>query len=58
MELPENWKEMTHLEQKKFFCRYYVRYGREGEIIGLQDFTPEEVREAYRIWEEEDKNVR
>lgn len=54
IQLPDNWNEMSHIEQKKFFCRNYVRYGREGEILGLQSWAPEEIQEAYKKWEEED----
>ena len=51
--LPENWNELNDIEKQKFFCRYYAKFGRNGEIVGLHDWTPEEVKDAYKQWKEE-----
>lgn len=54
--LPDNWKELSIQEKKIFFARNYLNYIREGEDVGLYDWTPEDVRRAYEEMLEEEKN--
>ncbi len=55
-ELPENWNEMSHMEKRKFFCRFYVDFGREGEIAGLREWAPEDVKAAFEQWKKDDEH--
>jgi hypothetical protein len=45
--LPENWNEMTHKEKDFFFSRFYVRYLRPGENVGIWDDASDEIKKAY-----------
>ena len=53
-DLPENWKEMSHQEQKIWLIRYYGRFPSAGEWDGIYEFAPEPVQEAYREWLQEE----
>lgn len=46
--LPENWAEMSHLEKDKWFARHYLVYLREGEITGIAEYAPDDVKKAYK----------
>lgn len=47
VDIPDNWKDMSALDKEKWFARYYLRYLREGEAVGLNDDAPESVKKAY-----------
>lgn len=52
--LPENWNDMSLQEKKIFFSKYYLNYIREGEAIGLYDWAPEEIKQAYEEMKKEE----
>ena len=56
--LPENWESMSLQEKKIFFARNYLNYIREGEDVGLYDWTPDDIKTAYEEMkrEEHDKS--
>lgn len=45
--LPENWNTMTHQEKDFFFTRYYKRFIRPGEAVGLIKEADETIQKAY-----------
>ena len=52
--LPENWESLSHQEQYLFFARNYMKYIREGETDGLYDWAPQEIRDAYMKYKQEE----
>ncbi len=54
--LPENWNELTHKEKDLFFSRFYFRYLRPGEEIGIWDDVSDDVKKAYEEFLKEDDN--
>lgn len=45
--LPDNWNTMTHQEKDFFFTRYYKRFIRPGEAVGLIKEADETIQKAY-----------
>lgn len=52
--LPENWESLSHHEKHLFFARNYMKYIRDGETDGLYDWTPQEIRDAYMKYKQEE----
>ena len=52
--LPENWESLSHHEKHLFFARNYMKYIREGETDGLYDLAPQEIRDAYMKYKQEE----
>ena len=52
--LPENWESLSHHEKLLFFARNYMKYIREGETDGLYDWAPQEIRDAYMKYKQEE----
>ena len=52
--LPENWESLSHHEKHLFFARNYMKYIREGETDGLYDRAPQEIRDAYMKYKQEE----
>lgn len=53
--LPNNWQELTNNEKDLFFHRFYLKYLREGETDGLYSWAPDEVKQAYNEFIEENE---
>lgn len=53
-QLPDNWDALSHLEKDIFFTRYYVNFIRDGEYKGINDWAPDEVKEAYEAFLKEE----
>ncbi len=49
-QLPENWKEMTHQDQKVWMIKHYGVFLSPGEWTGIYDYAPDEVKKAYEEW--------
>ena len=48
--LPTQWETMSHAEQALWLARYWLNYIADGEVKGLREDAPEEVRKAYEAW--------
>lgn len=53
--LPENWESLTRQQQYQFFARRYLKYMREGETDGLYEWAPQEIKDAYEKYMQEEK---
>ena len=53
--LPENWESLTRQQQYQFFARRYLKYLREGETDGLYEWAPQEIKDAYEKYMQEEK---
>lgn len=49
-QLPENWEQLSHQEKDIFFTKYYINFVRDGEYDGINEWAPNEVKEAYEAF--------
>ena len=55
--LPDNWNTMTHQEKDFFFTRYYKRFIRPGEAVGLIKEADETIQKAYEEFLKENEDM-
>lgn len=53
-QLPDNWDQLSHQEKDIFFTRYYRNFVRDGEYNGMNEWAPDEIKDAYEAFLKEE----